>query len=291
MSNDILARLDPNCGVYQFLAPSGECYIGKSINFKRRKRQHLSLLRRGTHPNRLLQEAFTTFGTKLKLSLVALGSREALLGLEQWWIDNTNSAYNLTKSARCPFDDPQVLAKFKARISTPEHKNKQSAIGKYISTLPGVQASRSTRMSLRNNAPGARAKTSTAMTAYLSVPANKSKLTARSREFMNRPDVKLRYVSIRAEINSRPEVKAAIGKASRARFALARELEGTDASLVHLTMNELYELYLASLRKDACPADKPLGKAARNRYLRMKRSGLLNLESSSSARSETTKRF
>jgi len=50
-------------GIYRIInRAAGECYVGKSKGIKKRAREHFRLLRKGTHPNYRLQEAFTKHG-------------------------------------------------------------------------------------------------------------------------------------------------------------------------------------------------------------------------------------
>jgi group I intron endonuclease len=290
MSNDIVHPLDPECGIYQILAPTGECYIGHSTALGHRRNQHLHLLRKGEHDNPLLQHAFDEFGSDLVFIRVELCPSAILAEREQWWIDNTTSAYNQSRHATTPFKTPAIKAKFMATISTPEHKQRQSKIGIDLANRPGRRDQMSKHQTDQNARPGAREAISAFQKIYQNLPEVSLAKKARGVEYMNRPDIKEMYAGIRAEINARPEVKAAIIKGVKKRFAQVRETNNTDATLLDLSMDELYELHLRSLRKGANPSDKPRARAARNRWLRLGREAAsLGHEGSGTANPVATK--
>jgi group I intron endonuclease len=80
---------------------TGNQYIGSSKNSYVRKKSHFNLLRRGAHHSFILQRAFDKYSEdKFKfIVLEKVDSNTDLIEREQWWLDNANCAYNLTKQA------------------------------------------------------------------------------------------------------------------------------------------------------------------------------------------------
>lgn len=68
---------------------NGKVYIGSAVNPQQRKNQHLSVLRRGVHFNRYLQNAWDKYREKsFKFSILELvKNKTTLLEKEQYWMD------------------------------------------------------------------------------------------------------------------------------------------------------------------------------------------------------------
>ena len=77
---------------------SGKYYIGSAVNFSKRKSRHLKLLRENKHHSYLLQKEWDENLFDFIILEKVLG-KEFLIEREQWWIDNTNSFYNICKIA------------------------------------------------------------------------------------------------------------------------------------------------------------------------------------------------
>ena len=77
---------------------SGKYYIGSAVNFSKRKSRHLKLLRENKHHSYLLQKEWDENLFDFIILEKVLG-KELLTEREQWWIDNTNSFYNICKIA------------------------------------------------------------------------------------------------------------------------------------------------------------------------------------------------
>lgn len=77
---------------------SGKYYIGSAINFSRRKRQHLKMLKEKNHHSYLLQKDWKENLFEF-IILENVKEKENLIQREQWWIDNTQSFYNICKIA------------------------------------------------------------------------------------------------------------------------------------------------------------------------------------------------
>lgn len=77
---------------------SGKYYIGSTVSFSKRKSRHLKLLRENKHHSYLLQKEWEEGLFEFIILEKVLG-KELLTEREQWWIDNTNSFYNICKIA------------------------------------------------------------------------------------------------------------------------------------------------------------------------------------------------
>ena len=77
---------------------SGKYYIGSTVGFSKRKSRHLKLLRENKHHSYLLQKEWEE-GLFEFIILEKVLEKELLIEREQWWIDNTNSFYNICKIA------------------------------------------------------------------------------------------------------------------------------------------------------------------------------------------------
>lgn len=88
-------------GVYQIRnRRSGKCYIGSSVNLKKRRVRHLSDLRRGQHPNVHLQAAFAKYGQDaFEFSVLENVARERLIECEQHYLDTLQPEYNSAPTA------------------------------------------------------------------------------------------------------------------------------------------------------------------------------------------------
>lgn len=97
-----------NSGIYVIEIEGYEkFYIGSSIDFKRRKNQHLRALRKKSHNNQYLQNLYNKYGEKsfkFKLFIYTGVNKEYLLKLEQRIIDSYNwdELINCAKFAGTP---------------------------------------------------------------------------------------------------------------------------------------------------------------------------------------------
>lgn len=83
-------------GVYQIRCKrSRKVYIGKSLNMRKRRNQHLSLLRSNNHYNNHLQAAFNLYGEKsFSFKVIELCDESELEEKEQLWITNKKASDN-----------------------------------------------------------------------------------------------------------------------------------------------------------------------------------------------------
>ena len=86
--------------IYQILnIVNNHCYIGSAANYRKRKNKHLSLLQKGTHHCRHLQNAFNAYGNTSFVFNVLEDVPKAshLVERENWWIDKLNPEYNVIR--------------------------------------------------------------------------------------------------------------------------------------------------------------------------------------------------
>lgn len=86
-------------GVYIiFNTKNGKKYIGSTVNLYTRLQKHRSLLRSNKHENSYLQNAWNKYGELyFQYSILEFSNLENLTIKEQYWIDQCNPEYNITK--------------------------------------------------------------------------------------------------------------------------------------------------------------------------------------------------
>src|SRR5690242_8081336 len=87
-------RVPRTSGVYQILCkPTGKIYIGSTVDLCARWNIHRIMLRRKTHHNTHLQQAWDKYGEEsFEFSVLEFVKVSALLQTEQSWIDKTGCA-------------------------------------------------------------------------------------------------------------------------------------------------------------------------------------------------------
>ena len=94
-------------GIYRIHFGGGRSYIGRTCNLVKRKKQHLNSLRRGTHPNPHLQNAFRKYGEEvLEFKVVLFCRKEECLKWEKFFLDSFSESwgalYNISRSEGHP---------------------------------------------------------------------------------------------------------------------------------------------------------------------------------------------
>ena len=103
--------------IYRIVAPSGNCYIGSSVNVARRFVQHKSELRRRKHPNDRLQAAYDKYGEALLFEAIfTVLHAQYLDAYEQHFIDSICPAYNKSQVAKCSTRDPLVALRVSVAV-------------------------------------------------------------------------------------------------------------------------------------------------------------------------------
>jgi group I intron endonuclease len=94
-------------GVYRIVSVvNNRMYIGSTMNLIKRKNAHFCSLRKGSHWNPQLQEHFNTYGeSDLCFSILEYCSEEERVAREQFYIDNYNPSFNVSRNAFAPMKD------------------------------------------------------------------------------------------------------------------------------------------------------------------------------------------
>ncbi len=105
-------------GIYQIVAPSGNFYIGSSLNVPRRFHHHRSEMRSGRHHNSSLVAVARKYGIDaLRFEMICCALDKAhLIELEQHFIDTLRPVYNATKVARSAACDDEVRERMSQSI-------------------------------------------------------------------------------------------------------------------------------------------------------------------------------
>lgn len=125
---------------------NGKVYIGQTINYKKRSKEHFSTLRKGIHRNPYLQHSFDKYGEeKFVIEILELCSHEKLDQLEIHYMNEYDSlnkriGYNMLTGGNEKRIVPEEVRKkigmaHKGRKNTPEH-NKNISIGRKGIVLP-----------------------------------------------------------------------------------------------------------------------------------------------------------
>lgn len=123
-------------GCYKFEFPSGSAYIGSSNNCRRRFCEHLSLLRRGVHPNARLQSAFAKYGEPgMSYEVLVEVGPQGLIAAEQALIDRLKPCLNISGEAGRP--GLQSVLKNKLTRSNASWKEKMAPVYRRVSTGRG----------------------------------------------------------------------------------------------------------------------------------------------------------
>lgn len=123
-------------GIYRFEFPNGDFYLGSSVQLQKRKRQHLNYLKRGKHPNLLMQRVYDKYGEPT-FHVHLECSKEELREQEQYWLDQYFGLpwfINLARSAESP-------TRGQARSEETKEKISQSLRGHTITEQVRVQIS------------------------------------------------------------------------------------------------------------------------------------------------------
>lgn len=93
-----------NSGIYYIRnINNNKIYIGSTQNFKNRFSKHRSQLKNNRHHNILLQNAYNKYGIEsFNYIILELCDIDSLLIREQYWLDNLNPEYNISKFADAP---------------------------------------------------------------------------------------------------------------------------------------------------------------------------------------------
>lgn len=84
-------------GVYKIEnTRNGKIYVGSSVNIENRRSAHLSLLARGVHKNRILQNSYNKYGPEaFTFSVLEECLVDDLISREQYYADSLKAAFNI----------------------------------------------------------------------------------------------------------------------------------------------------------------------------------------------------
>lgn len=125
-----------NSGIYKIHnIYTNDFYIGSTINFKNRFKQHKSKLKYNNHFNNHLQRAFSKYGEEnFKFEIIEECIPEKCIEREQWYLDNFKPIYN-----------KRIIAESNSLLKhTEETKKKKSEISRKI------QSSKEYRSNMRD---------------------------------------------------------------------------------------------------------------------------------------------
>ena len=91
-----------SCGIYKIANKvTGDFYVGSAININNRFSNHRWGLKKGKHPNQILQNVFNKYGSdNLSFEIIeSVKDKNKLIEKEQYFIDSLNPKYNICKIA------------------------------------------------------------------------------------------------------------------------------------------------------------------------------------------------
>ena len=92
-------------GIYKITCTAnGRIYVGSAVDLERRKHDHFKRLKRGTHSNQRLQNAYNKYGRKAFTFdvLEHVADVEVLIEREQHYIDTLEPEFNICRVAGSP---------------------------------------------------------------------------------------------------------------------------------------------------------------------------------------------
>lgn len=224
-------RKTKTCGIYSITSPSGNFYIGSSVDVRARWAGHKAELKSGKHHCEPLQFAAHKYGIDaLKFELLAECPEEHLRELEQLVIDVADPEYNASRSTYEALTDLWRKPEFRAAgidrakeqarkwREDPEWRRKQSEGARRALTEthknPEFAAAHKVRAAAR-------------LEALVNTPEGKIKAAeARRAKYANDPEAVMRRREnmrrISAEARNDPEIQARVRQASRERMKAMR---------------------------------------------------------------------
>jgi group I intron endonuclease len=113
--------------VYKIIQISTEkVYIGSTVNWRKRKLDHFSKLRKNCHPNRKLQNSFNKYGKDdFYFEIVMFCTDDLLRKTEQLYLDLIKPEFNISKDATAPMQGRKHTQSSKEKF-----KSRKYAAGK-----------------------------------------------------------------------------------------------------------------------------------------------------------------
>ena len=104
--------------IYALVFPSGKAYIGSTIDYHKRMREHRSQMMYQNHHCHSLRRAWLKYGETYECVIVEQCERDKLIEREQWWFDNHSyvSLYNASGFAGRVEYTPEVRSRMSAAL-------------------------------------------------------------------------------------------------------------------------------------------------------------------------------
>ena len=179
-------------GIYRIGIEDGKCYIGSSVDIKRRWTAHRNKLRRGVHHSLPLQNAWNKYGeSAFVFEVIEECENDTLILREQFWIDSQKPAFNVAPAAGSPM---------LGRKHTQEARNRMSA------ARVGNQYSKGFK-----HTDETKALMSASRTGQVFTPERCANISAAKKGKKFTPE----HVEAMRQSHSRPEVKAKISESRK----------------------------------------------------------------------------
>lgn len=167
-------------GIYRIInSINGKIYIGSAVNIDKRWRDHISLLKKGRHHSRYLQNAWNKYGAyAFEFSIIEECDIPSLIAREQYFIDTLSPDYNVCKVAGSSLgvkrsDETRAKIGFVSRNISAETRAKIGAANKARKISSETRAKISARQVGKTYSAETRAKMSAANKGQ--IPWNKGK--------------------------------------------------------------------------------------------------------------------
>lgn len=227
-------------GIYQIRnKKNGKRYIGRTVNFARRKSQHFSDLRAGRHFNSHLQRAWNKYGESAfvfeELEVLPQSEQERR---EQWYLDkHLKDLYNTSESAKQPKTR-------KGQKSSKEHREKISKANKGKPKSEAHRKALSKAQTGLKRSPEAVAKTTKANRGKKRTPETRAKISKSSMGKKGTYGHKGKKHSVEAKAKmSRPVVCEGNVYSSLTEAANALNLSGATAVRYRIKSKNFKEYY------------------------------------------------
>jgi group I intron endonuclease len=242
-------------GIYVLTSPSGGQYVGSAVNVVDRRGVHLRDLRKGSHHNKPLQNAWRKYNGELKFRILLVCAKEDLIYFEQRAIDVLKPRYNVSPTAGSPLGvrhSPEVRAKisahFKGRPKSPEHKAKisKSRIGfnyppEFGAKISAAKRGKPSVQRGRKASPEVIARLVAANIGRPLSPEHRAKLSAIGKGRPHAPEhaAKLRIILARGRQNRGPVSEETRAKISAA--GIGRKVSAETRAKVSATLKARYK--------------------------------------------------
>lgn len=202
---------------------NGKHYIGSSINMCRRMNEHMRLLRRGSHSNKVLQNAWNKHGGQafLFVPLFSVYEKSILVEAEQAFIDQYRAydrdyGYNIRPKA-----ESNCGHKFSKEVC---EKNRAARVGKKMS-------------------PESSAKKSAAMMGRKWTPQHSAKIAAAKKGISRPCDTVIKIAKILSAFNAESVAKIEQGRLNGMTYRQLAEAHNCTASTIYRVINKIGPAY------------------------------------------------